>query len=146
MKAALLLAMFLLPLAAGAAEYFSEYESSVYTIEGSAAELVERGAGCLARQNGEITNKDVAGGTVIALINLKYATTFLLERLQVTASLLAKQGRFKVRYSNIQRLTSSGYMPVGKWFGSPWKEARDQLDGLSAAIAECMKKPTQEDW
>ncbi|HEX5055589.1 MAG TPA: hypothetical protein VFX02_03740 [Gammaproteobacteria bacterium] len=67
-----------------------------------------------------------------------------------TLTFMAKEGRFKIRHSNIERQFDSGsaYAPIGIFWGSGSKPAAAALRENFAKIAECVKGggPKEENW
>lgn len=73
---------------------------------------------------------------------------------QSTLTFKAKDGRFRIEHTNIQSMQkdsgyaeNTGYTPVGKWKGAPWKAVTAELEELNAEVAACvMQEGGSDDW
>ncbi len=101
-----------------------------------------------------IVDADIDAGTITANNRVDYTSKFLAHNVKSTITFLAKEGRFKIRHTNIEYLQKStgsvhntGYSHVGKWWGSGWEDAREALLRISARVATCVQTlPKKEDW
>jgi len=101
-----------------------------------------------------IVDADIEGGIITANNRVDYSSKMLTHNVQSTMTFLAKDGRFKIRHTNIQYLQKStgsmhntGYQRVGKWWGSGWEDAKEALDEVSKKVADCViSGPKKEDW
>ncbi|MBV2128363.1 hypothetical protein [Arsukibacterium indicum] len=101
-----------------------------------------------------IVSADVEHGSITANNRVDYRSKMLAHNVKSTMTFLAKDGKFKIRHTNIEYLQkstgsmrNSGYSRVGKWFGSGWKDAEKALSGVSDKVAECVKAgPEKENW
>ena len=73
--------------------------------------------------------------------------------IQSTLTLLAKDGRFKIRHTNIKYLQKStggssndGYMSVTKRWGTGWEDVQTELFALSKKVATCIQKKEADNW
>ena len=101
-----------------------------------------------------IVDADIEVGVITANNRVDYTSKLLAHNVKSTMTFLAKEGRFKIRHTNIEYLQKStgsmhntGYSRVGKWWGSGWKDAEEALQGISAKVAACVQAgPKKEDW
>jgi len=106
-------------------------------------------------QGGQVlVDANIEGGVITANNRVDYTSKLLAHNVKSTMTVLAKEGRFKIRHTNIEYLQKStgsmhntGYSRVGKWWGSGWKDAEEALQGISAKVAACAQTgPKKEDW
>jgi len=106
-------------------------------------------------QGGQVlVDANIEGGVITANNRVDYTSKLLAHNVKSTMTFLVKEGRFKIRHTNIEYLQKStgsmhntGYSRVGKWWGSGWKDAEEALQGISAKVAACVKTgPKKEDW
>ena len=99
-------------------------------------------------------NIDLEGGVIVANNRVDYTAALLARNVKSTLTFLSKEGRFKIKHTNIEYLQkntgyakNSGYTKIYKGFGSGWKGAKKALDGISTKVAECVKNgPAEENW
>jgi len=158
-------------------KYLEVVESGVIKLDASKQEIAKRGAVCMSQiiQNGSVHLNDSSGwfgnssnvsggqiivqnnpenGIVVASSRLDYRGKSLLTfNVQSTVTILAKEGRFKIRHTNIMEaqkstgyIANDGYNKVGRWAGSGWETTKEVLDGLSKRIAQCVIKESSTKW
>lgn len=101
-----------------------------------------------------LVHADLEGGIVTANNRVDYKSKLLAHNVKSTLTFMAKEGRFKIRHSNIEyvqkstgSMRNSGYSRVGKWFGSGWKDAEAALTAVTSKVAACVQSgPVAEDW
>ncbi len=100
-----------------------------------------------------IVDFDLDGGTVTANSRVDYRSSFLAKNVKSTVLFQAKDGRFKIKHSNIEYLqkstgsgSNSGYMKARKSWGTGWEDARDELEKLSDNISQCVMKTASDNW
>jgi hypothetical protein len=135
-----------LPSAASAAEYLEQVRSEVYPAAGDQAAIAARGKTCMARilapgvQGGQLIVSD-DGRDVVASNVLRYSSGMLTWEMRSRVVFEARDGRFRVTHEGIERFNDTGaqgWYPVGKWFGSGWKDAEAALQRVSASLANCV--------
>ncbi len=97
---------------------------------------------------------DIESGSIVANNRVNYRSKFLAYNVKSKLKFLAKDGRFKIRHTNIQYVQkntgyshNSGYMDIAKVWGTGWKDAVKALNGVSAKVAKCVQNNEQEeDW
>jgi len=159
-------------------KYLEVVESDVIKLDASKQEIAKRGAACMSQiiQNSSVhvddsssgwfgNNNNVSGGQVIVQNNPENGIVVATSRLdyrgkslltfnvQSTVTLLAKEGRFKIRHTNIMEaqkstgyMANDGYNKVGRWAGSGWETTKEVLDGLSSRISQCVIKGGSTKW
>ncbi len=103
---------------------------------------------------GIFISTDIEEGTIIAKNRVDYRAKFLEYNAKSTLKFLAKDGRFKIKHTNIQNLqkktgymANSGYSNVFVQWGSGWQAVEKALNGVSTKIAKCVQKvEKEEDW
>jgi hypothetical protein len=101
-----------------------------------------------------LIDADIEQGVVSANNRVDYTSSMLAYNVKSTITLLTKDGRFKIKHTNIeyvQKNTGSthnnGYIKVGKWWGTGWKKADAALQGVSEKVSKCIQASTEkEDW
>lgn len=97
---------------------------------------------------------DIEGGTIIANSKVDQKGFMITRNIKSTFTLLAKEDRFKIRHTNIERvqkdsgtMRNRGYNPVGKWAGTGWKKTEKALQAVSLKVAECVQADSGgDDW
>jgi hypothetical protein len=139
---------------AHAAEYLTTVTSEVYQTNGTQSEIARRGQSCIARNihatDGQvILSSDRDAGVITAQNAFEYGS---LPRWQLRSTLTfeAKDGRFRIVHTNIERfndaaLGGAGWYGVGKWWGSDWKRVQKELTDRATAVAQCVMAPEKKD-
>jgi len=173
MKIVYVLAFLLLPSSLVGAEYLEQVETDVYQTTGTVKEIFTKAKSCLAQivrnegvrmadsavgegiQGGDIfVEANAETGIITANSRVDYKAKMLEYNVKSTLVFMAKEGRFKMRHSNIEYLqkytgsvNNTGYSRVGKWFGTGWKDTQKALLGASEKVAQCvMVEPKKEEW
>ena len=96
---------------------------------------------------------DIEAGIITANNRVDYESKLLAHNVKSTMTFLAKDGRFKIQHTNIEQVQkntgymhNTGYMRVGKWWGSGWKDVEKALVDISSKVAECVISGPKEDW
>jgi hypothetical protein len=101
-----------------------------------------------------ISSVDPDTGTITANCRVDYQSNMLAHNVKSTLTFFAKDGKFKIRHTNIEYLQkstgsmqNSGYSRVGKWWGSGWKAAQTALESVSAKVSKCVQDgPNSQNW
>jgi hypothetical protein len=101
-----------------------------------------------------IVHADLEQGIVTANNRVDYKSKMLAHNVKSTFTFTAKEGRFRIRHSNIEyvqksigSMRNSGYSHVGKWLGSGWKDAQAALNAATVKVATCVQTgPVAADW
>jgi hypothetical protein len=139
-----------------AAEYLTSVTSEVFQTEGTHDEIARRAQSCIAQKlhaaNGPvILSSDPEAGIVTARNEFEYGN-LPRWKLRSTLTLEAKDGRFRMVHTNIERfndgaLGGPGWYGVGKWWGSGSKRVEKELTDTAAAVAKCvMGREAKNDW
>ncbi len=106
-------------------------------------------------QGGQVlVDANIEEGVITVNNRVDYVSKLLAHNVKSTMTFLSKEGRFKIRHTNIEYLQKStgsmhntGYSRVGKWWGSGWKDAEEALQSISSKVAQCVQTgPKKEDW
>ncbi len=102
-----------------------------------------------------ITSIDMEQGIITANGHVDYKGPMGVEfNVKSALTFMAKDGKFKIRHTNIEYLQKSsgsmhndGYDKVFKVWGTGWKKAEDALSPVSEKISQCVKAdPAKEKW
>jgi len=161
-------------------KYLDSVESDVIKLDVSKDEIMNRGGDCISRlvqfdavsyadnssllgygtSNGQniqggpvIVSTDKERGILIANSRLDYTNMLIGFNVQSKITLMAKEGRYKLRHSGIKFLQKStggssnnGYGKILKQWGIGWETARDELVNLSNKVSSCMVAKIDDDW
>lgn len=140
---------------AGANEYLTDVTSEVYQTAGSAHDVAVRGQRCIAEHliSGDgpvILNSDLDNGTIVARNSTEYGA-LPRWRIRSTFTFEAKQGRFRITQTNLQRfidgaIGGAAWYPVLKSWGSGWKGAEQAFAKSASAVAACVVAGDKENW
>ena len=141
---------------AHAAEYLTTVTSEVYQAQGTAREIAQRAQTCIAQHLAPgttdsqlIISSDIDNGLIVArnatthgsLPEFKIRSRFTFE---------AREGRFRIEQTGLERFSdigSVGWGPIGKWWGSKWKNAEAAFAQSAASVAQCViNTPQREEW
>lgn len=96
---------------------------------------------------------DIEAGTITVNNRVDYTSKLLAHNIKSTMMFFVKDGRFKIQHANIEQVQknteymhNTGYMRVGKWWGSGWKDAEKALTDILSKVAECVINGPKEDW
>lgn len=152
-----MLATILVAAAITAPDYLTTVQSEVIEAVGTPAEIAARGEACIAQQLGSgtvggelILSRDPANGVIVARNAIDYQDGFLRWNMRSRLTLEARDGRFRLTHTSIERLNdqAGGWVPVGKWRGSGWVKAEEALKSQSAELAACITSSFRsgDDW
>lgn len=143
------LAMLLSASATYAAEYLTNVDSEVFTTTGTQSEITERAATCIAQtvkpgtvSTPLIISKNADTGIIVANDGFSYTHSFIKWDIRTTLTFEAKDARFRVRHTNIERFVDE-WQRVGKWSGSSWKSVEAAIQSVSSSVAQCVQRPAQ---
>lgn len=134
------------PIAASAADYLTEIISDVHQVPGMTTEqIVARGLQCIKSSShnaSESVEPAVDGDVAYGIVRLEYSHRLVQNIIRVRASVAAKEGRFKVAHTDIERYNelARGYIGVHTGFGSGSDKVREVLVDHAARIADCIVK------
>ncbi len=142
--------------AAEAREYLTNVTSQVYQTQGTTKEIAQRASICIAQRLAPgtvdaqlIISSDLDGGMIVAR-NASSHGTFPEFKIRSRFTFEAREGRFRIEQSGIERFSdyaSMGWGPIGKWPGSQWKSAEAAFARSAESVAQCvMSGPKKEDW
>ena len=141
--------------ALAAAPVVDRVESAVFETSGDHQAITRRGATCIAQvvkpgvvNAPTILNTDPEGGVVVANNAFEYVDRFIIpttEQARTTLTFEAKDGRFRVVHSSIERFFKpGGWGPVGSGALVPTTSLSARLAEISNGIAECVKRPVSD--
>jgi hypothetical protein len=138
---------------AGAAEYLTSVTSEVFQTSGTPREIATRASTCISQHLAPgtvdaqlIISSDLDGGTIVArnaidqggLMHWQLRSRFTFE---------ARNGRFRIEQTVLERFNQGRWGPIGKWTGSQWKGAETAFVASADAVAHCvMTSPKPDDW
>lgn len=144
-----------------AKEYLEQLESEVVEVPSMTKDqILSKAKVCVV----ELARNAAAGETVLAdgstddtlvsIARVGYSARLISYGARSRLTVLAKDGKFKIRQTNIERmqlstgsLSNTGYGPVGKWWGNGHEATQKALEGYAAEVAACIKKePVAESW
>lgn len=138
-----------------AAEDLLRLDSPVYEAAGSASELARKAAPCIGRivkpgwtTAPTIVAQDIDGGTIVANAAFEFAKRFAfavdVERGRAKLTFQAKEGRFRIEFTEIQWLIGRDWYPADK----PKKRLNGDIEAvllnISEQVSACVKAPTGE--
>lgn len=140
-----------------AAEYLTDLTSQVYQTSGTPREIAVRAQTCIAQNlrpgtvnAPQIISSDLQNGLIVAQSAIEYPDGFLRWKIRSTFTLEARDGRFRIVQTNLERFYdtgSIGWSGIGKWTGSGWKKAEAAFQLSASAVAACvLNGPKKEDW
>lgn len=144
----MLLIAFFASNADAAAKTLDEVASDVYVAEGkAAAEIAGRAEQCLKSASGNVADKVDPirdGDSVFAIVITGFSHMLLESKVRSRMTVFAKEGRFKVVHTDIEQPDElrGGMMPVYMHAGGGAKQATAALTKRSAAVADCITKPS----
>lgn len=136
-----------------AADYLTEVTSEVYQATGTPREIATRANTCISQHLAPgtvdaqlIISCDLDGGTIVArnaidqggLMRWQIRSRFTFE---------ARDGRFRIEQTALERFNQGRWGPIGKWAGSQWKDAEAAFTASADAVAQCvMTSPQRKEW
>ena len=138
---------------AGAAEYLTSVTSEVYQITGTQREIATRASTCISQHLSPgtvdaqlIINSDLDGGTIVAR-NAIDQGGLMRWQLRSRFTFEAREGRFRIEQTALERFNQGRWGPIGKWAGSQWRGAEGAFRGSADAVARCvLASPRRDDW
>ena len=91
-------------------------------------------------------------GTITANSRFDYVSGISAYNVQSIITIMVKEGRFKIKQTNIKELLKSssgsgGYNRIYKQWGTGWETTQEELTKLSTRLASCISTPpVEEDW
>lgn len=147
--------------ASAAREYLAQLESEVIEVPTlTRDQILSKAKLCVVElaRNAAASETVLADGatedTLVSIARVGYSSMLIDYSIRSRMTVLAKDGKFKIRQTNIERmqldtgsLANTGYEPVGKWWGNGYEVAQKTLEGYAAEVAACIKKePVAETW
>lgn len=136
-----------------AAEYLTSVTSEVYQTTGTPKEIATRASTCISEHLSPgtvdaqlIISSDLDGGIIVARNAIDQGG---LMRWQIRSrfTLQARDGRFRIEQTALERFNQGRWGPIGKWAGSQWRGAEDAFRVSAAAVAQCvLADPARDDW
>lgn len=145
--------LLLMPNAAFAVEYLDELETEVYQTTGTIKDISQKAKTCIAQIISTSVGQDlfldvnVDSGTITANNVTPYTTMLVGYKLNGKLIFMAKENRFRMRYTDIKTAADAGgdYFRLGKWAGSGWKNALKALQDQSAKISKCVQAESKKE-
>lgn len=143
------LTLLAVPITASAADYLAEIVSDVHQAEGMTADqIVRRGLQCIksaSHNASESVEPAVDGNVAYGIVRIEYSHRLVQNIIRARASVVAKEGRFKVSHTDIERYNelAHGYIGVHTGFGGGSDKVREVLVDHAARIVECIVKPPE---
>jgi hypothetical protein len=138
---------------AGAAEYLTSVTSEVHQTTGTAREIATRAGTCISQHLAPgtvdaqlIISSDLDGGTVVAR-NAIDQGGLMRWQLRSRFTFEARDGRFRIEQTALERFNQGRWGPIGKWTGSQWKGAESAFKASADAVAQCVvSSPQRKEW
>lgn len=103
---------------------------------------------------------EIESGKIVANSRVDYTQMMTANNAQSKLTLIAKEGRFKIRHTNIKYLQKStgytkntGYKKVGMWWGAGSGAVKTALEDVTQKLVSCMTgikmagaEEEEEDW
>jgi hypothetical protein len=131
------------------------YQSPVFRAQGARSEIAAQGLACLAsldrprdmlRRQGQhtvVTASEAALGVVVA------TTEFVKDAeltLRATLVIEARDGRFRLTYSNIEARRADEWTGVDRFLGASQREIAASLNQNALQLATCVIQGAAADW
>jgi hypothetical protein len=137
---------------AGATEYLTSVTSEVYQTTGTQREIATRASTCISQHLAPgtvdaqlIISSDLDGGTVVAR-NAVNQGGLMRWRLRSRFTFEARDGRFRIEQTALERFNQGRWGPIGKWAGSQWRTAEAAFMSSAEAVARCVMMIRGDDW
>lgn len=137
---------------ASANEYLTSVASEVYQTTGTAREIATRANTCISQHLTPgsvdaqlIVSSDLDGGTIVARNAIEQGG-LMRWQLRSRFTLEARDGRFRIEQTALERFNQGRWGPIGRWAGSQWRNAEDAFRASADAVARCVMTPRREDW
>lgn len=129
-----------------ASDYLTEVVSDVHPAEGmSANHILERGLQCIKSTGGNgatYIDPAIDGDTAYSVVKLAFTRAMIEDMIRYRVSVVAKDGRFKVASTDIERYSdfTHGYLGIAKVWGTGWQKVEEVVKDHSAKVASCITK------
>lgn len=138
---------------AEAAEYLTSVASEVYQTSGDQREIATRASTCIAQhlapgtsESQLIISSNLDGGTIVAR-NVIDQGGLMRWQLRSRFTLEARDGRFRIEQTALERFNQGRWGPIGKWAGSQWRSAETAFIASADVVARCvMTASRRDDW
>lgn len=138
---------------AAGADYLTSVQSEVYQATGTTREIATRGSTCISQTLAPgtvdaqlIISSDLDGGTIVAR-NAIDQGGLMRWQLRSRFTFEARDGRFRIEQTTLERFNQGRWGPIGKWAGSQWKGAEAAFKASADAVARCVIAPSRsDDW
>jgi hypothetical protein len=86
------------------------------------------------------------GGTIVAR-NAIDQGELMRWQLHSRFTFTAREGRFRIEQTSLERFNQGRWGLIGKWAGSQWKNAEAAFKASANAVAQCvLTLPQRNDW
>lgn len=101
-----------------------------------------------------IVDADVEAGLITANSRIDYTSLLIGYNVKSTVTLMTKDGRFKIKHTNIERaqkstgtMANDGYSKIVKKWGTGWEAAQNALADTTRRLNDCIADVgKKEDW
>ncbi|MEL7706858.1 hypothetical protein AAG593_07905 [Citromicrobium bathyomarinum] len=136
-----------------AAEYLTNVTSEVYETTGTPREIATRASTCISQHLAPgttdsqlIINSDLDGGVIVAR-NAIDQGGLMRWQLRSRFTFTAREGRFRIEQTALERFNQGRWGPIGKWAGSQWRGAEDAFKKSADTVAQCVADvQASDDW
>lgn len=138
---------------ADANEYLTSVTSEVFQATGTQREIAARASTCISKHLAAgtvdaqlIITSDLDNGTIVAR-NAIDQGGLMRWQLRSRFTLEARDGRFRIEQTTLERFNQGRWGPIGKWTGSQWKGAEAAFKTSADGVARCVVSSSrQDDW
>lgn len=127
-----------------AADYLTSVTSEVYQTTGTVREIATRASTCISQHLAPgtvdaqlIISSDLDGGTIVAR-NATEQRGLFGSPLRSRFTFEAREGRFRIEQTALERFNQGRWGPIGKWAGSQWQGAESAFRASADAVAQCV--------
>ena len=136
--------------------FLTSLGGEVYETTGTTKEIVARANACISRNLSKgsmddplILSSDLDSGVIVARNSIEYGT-IMRWRIRSRFTFEAREGRFRIQQTNIERNNTSALTGVNSWGpvnSFKQKEVRAKLGASAALVAQCViNGPKSEEW
>lgn len=138
---------------ATANEYLTSVASQVHQTTGTAREIATRANTCISQRLSAgtvdaqlIISSDLDSGIVVAR-NAINQGGLMQWQLRSRFTFEARDGRFRIEQTALERFNQGRWGPIGRWAGSQWRSAENAFRASADAVAQCVLTPPRpDDW
>jgi hypothetical protein len=132
-------------------EYLTSVASEVYQTTGTQREIATRASTCISQHLSGgtvdaqlIISSDLDGGTIVAR-NAIDQGGLMRWQLRSRFTVEARDGRFRIEQTALERFNQGRWGPIGKWTGSQWRSAEVAFKASADAVARCVTS-SRDNW